>query len=161
MQGEAAGPLPPLDERAPPQSIDGFQYLHARQRGHQHGEQFLQRHRLAQNRQPGQHRLLQAREPRPLLLEQIGNAAKDGHALGKEQVDGAAEEVGDGLGHDIEGQRVARIRLHQPGALLWGADHLVLGQQLLARHRIQPGEAQGAHRGAAALQAAQLGGFLP
>ena len=96
-----------------------------------------------------------------MLVEQLGDAAKDGHALGKELVDGAAEEVGDGLGHDLEGQRVARIRLHQAGALLGGAHHLVLGQELLARHRLQPAEAQGAHRGAAALQAAQLGGFLP
>ena len=76
-----------------------------------------------------------------MLLEQLGNAAKDGRARREELLDGAAEEVGDGLGHDLEGQRVALIGLHQAGSFLGRARDLVFGQQLLARRRIQPGEA--------------------
>src|SRR6266516_855121 len=35
LQGEAAGTLPPLDERASAQAIHGFQHLYVRKRGHQ------------------------------------------------------------------------------------------------------------------------------
>jgi len=71
------------------------------------------------------------------------------------------EEVGDGLGHDPQGQWVARVRLHQAGALVGGAHDLVLREQVLAGGGLQPSQAQGAHRRAAALQGAQLGRFLP
>ena len=80
-----------------------------------------------------------------MLVEQIG----------EELADLAPEEVGDGLRHDLQSQRIARIPLDEAGPLLWGTDHLILRQQLLARGGLQPGQAQRAHRGP------QLGGFLP
>ena len=161
LQGEAADPLSPLDERAPAQPIHGFQHLSTRQRGHQHREQIIQGHRLAQDGQPGEHRLLLGGEPRPLLVEQLGDAAKDGRAPSEELVNRPTKEVSDGLGHDVQGQGVARVDLPQAGLLLGGAGDLVLGQQLLAGRGLQPGEAQGAHERAAALQGAQGGGLLP
>ncbi len=101
VQGEAASMLPPLDERAPAQAIHGFQHLDVREWCHQHRAQVIEGHRLAQDRQPEQHRLLQRREPRPLLVEQLGDAAKHHRTPGEERVDLAPEEVDDGLGHDV------------------------------------------------------------
>ncbi len=77
-----------------------------------------------------------------MLLQQLGDAAKDGRPPREERVDLAPKEVGDGLGHDLEGQRVARVDLPQAGALLGGAHDLVLGQELRAGRGLQPGEAQ-------------------
>jgi len=125
--------LPALDEAAPAQPIDGFQQLHARQRGYQHGEEFLQSHRLAHNRQPGELRLFQGGESGPLLLQQLADAAEDGRPRRQERVNLPAKEVGNGLGHDVQGQRVARVGLQEAGTLLGGAAELVLGQELLAR----------------------------
>jgi len=42
-----------------------------------------------------QHRLLQGREPGELLVEQVGEAAKDHRVLGQEGADLTPEEVGD------------------------------------------------------------------
>ena len=112
-----------------------------RKPSHQHRLQFLQRHRLAQDGQPPEQRLLQRREPLPLLREQGSDAAKEDRASREERGDGPAKEVGNGLGHDAQGQRVARVALCQAGVLLGGADQLVLAQQLRAGRGPQPGEA--------------------
>ena len=79
----------------------------------------------------------------------------------EERADLAREEVGDGLGCDLQGQRVARVRLDQARPFLRGAHDLLVREQLLAGVWLQPGESQGAHRGALALQRHQVGWFLP
>ena len=160
LQGKAACSLSPLDETAPAQPIHGFQDLCGRERSHQHRLQLLQRHRLAQDGQPPEQRLFQRREPLPLLLQELGDTAKEDRACGEERGDSPAKEVGDGLGHDGERQRVARVEGCQAGVLLWGADQLVLAQQLRAGRGLQPREAQGAHEGAPTLQGAQRGRVL-
>ncbi len=109
LQGEASSPLSPLDKRAPTQPIHGFQHLSVRQRVHQHREQVSDAYRLAHGGQPAQHPLLQRGEPRPLLLQEPGNAAKDDGVLREERLDLPIKEVDDGLGHNIQGQRVARV----------------------------------------------------
>ena len=96
-----------------------------------------------------------------MLAQQLAHPTKDHLALLQERDNLASKEVHDGLGHDLQGQRVARIGLHQASALLGRAADLVLGQQLLARCGIQPPQMQRAHRRAVALQGAQGGGFLP
>ena len=73
-----------------------------------------------------------------MLVEQVADAAKDRRVLGQEWADRAPEEIGDGLGHDREGQRITLVSLYQERQLLWGADQLVLGQQLLAGGRLRP-----------------------
>ncbi len=79
----------------------------------------------------------------------------------EKRADLAPEEIGDGLRHDIQGQWIAHVRFDEACLLLWGADQLVLGQQLLAGRGLQADQAQHAHRAAAALQRPQLSGFLP
>ena len=161
LQGKAARALPALDETAPAQPIDGFQQLHARKRGHQRRVQLLQGHRLAQDGQPGEYRLFQGGESGPLLLQQLADAAKDGRPRRQERVNLPAKEVGNGLGHDVQGQGIAPVSLNQTRPLLWGADQLVLRQQLLACRILQAIQTQGAHRRLSTFQPGQRGWFFP
>ncbi len=59
LQREAPLSQAPLNERAAAQAIDRFQHLRSRQGCAEHRQQFLQAHRLAQDRQPQQHALLE------------------------------------------------------------------------------------------------------
>jgi hypothetical protein len=63
-----------------------------------------------------------------LLVEQLAHAAKDHLALLQERGDLAPEELGDGLGHEVQGQRVARVHLHQARPLVRKTDHFFLRQ---------------------------------
>jgi hypothetical protein len=153
--------LPGLKEAAAAQAIEGFEHLPTLRPAHQQGEQLIEGHRLAHNRQPEEQRLLQGREPADLLLEQVDKVAKNQRARGEKGTDRAPEQIGDGLRHDLQGQRIARVPLNEACPLLVGPDHLMLGEQVLASGRIQPGQAHRPHQGPAALQPPQFGGFLP
>src|SRR6266446_6265528 len=113
LQRKASRLFPPLHQGAPLQRLHGFQHLSTRERRAQHREQSLHRHRLAQDGQPQHHRLLDCREARELFGQQLAHTAKDHLALLQERSDLAPEELGDGLRHDFERQRVARVHLHQ------------------------------------------------
>ena len=88
------------------------------QRGGKHRQQLLQGHRLAQDRQPHEHALLRGREADVLLIEQGAYSAEDHLTLLQERRNLAIEEIYDGLRHDFEGQRIARVGLDQL-ELLW------------------------------------------
>lgn len=62
--------------------------------------------------------MLQGRETHPLLLQQGSDAAKEDCACGEERLDCPAKEVGNGLGHDAQGQRVTRVEGCQACVLL-------------------------------------------
>ena len=100
--------------------------------------QLLERHRLAQRCQPKEQGLLQRGESAPVLVEQVTDAAKDERVLGQEGRDLPPEEIGDGLGHDVQSQGIALVALHQAGLLLWRAEQLMADQQLLAGGRREP-----------------------
>ncbi len=98
----------------------------ARERHAQHREQSLNRHRLTQNSQPQQHRPLDCREARELFGQQLAHTAKDHLTLLQERSDLAPEELHDGLRHNFEGQRVARVHLHQACPVVRKTDHFFL-----------------------------------
>src|SRR2546425_1206046 len=95
-------------------------------------DQLSEAHRLAPNRQRAQRSLLHGGEPGDLLGEQLADTAKDHHAPFEKQADLASEEVCDGLCHDLQGQRVARVRLDEARPLLRGPHELLVREQLLA-----------------------------
>ena len=99
-------------------------HLHGRKPCHQHGEEFLQCHRFAHDRQPEEQRLLQGRESCKLLGKQVTDGAKDHRVLLQEGADLAPEEFGDGLSDDVQGQRVARIQLGEAHPVLRGANDI-------------------------------------
>src|SRR5205823_4034667 len=123
------------------QSIHSFQYLNTWWRYNQQRQQVVESHRLTHNCQPAEHDLLQRGESGELFAEQVGNAAKNDRASGEKLADLASKEVGNGLSHDLEGQRVACIYFDEPRPILGSADQLVLLQQLLAGRGIQAREA--------------------
>jgi hypothetical protein len=96
-----------------------------------------------------------------LLGEQFLDTAEHYCALFEEQANFAREEVGDGLGYDLQGQRVAHVHLDEAHTVLRSPDHLLLHEQLLAGDGIQPREAQRAHARARTLQQYKAGRFLP
>jgi hypothetical protein len=69
LQCKAARVQPAFDQAAPQQPIKRFQQLLCGLRRHQQGTQLTQVHRLAHNRQPAQHRLLERREAVELLAQ--------------------------------------------------------------------------------------------
>jgi len=131
LQRKAAGQLSPLDERTPTQAVHGLEHLPRKPRCDEQDQQFLEAERLAHNGQPAQHGLLHGGEPANLLAEQLADTAETHRALLEEQADLPPEEVSDGLGHDLQGQRVARVHLGEPFPFLRSTHHLLLPKQLL------------------------------
>ena len=113
LQREAARPLPALNQAAAAQPVQGFEHhLHRSLRRAEDSQQLLQAHRLAQDGQPREHRLLERREAVEVLVEQLAHPPKDHLALRQERGDLASEELEDGLRHDLQGQRIAPVHLY-------------------------------------------------
>jgi len=128
LQREAPLSFSALDQRTAAQRLHGVQHLGTRERRDQHRQQILDAHRLAQDGQPEQHRLLDRREASELFGQQLAHTAKDHLALLQERRDLASEKINDGLRHDFERQWVARVQLDQP-LPVWGeTDHFSLCQ---------------------------------
>ena len=116
---------------------------------------------LAQHGQPHEQQIFQRREPPHLLTQHRADAVEDQFPFAQETVEISIEEVGDGLRHDFQGQRIARIAGHQ--ALPGGrptAESLV-GEQDTGALFVHPQQAQRAHRGASAFQRFDLPRPLP
>ncbi len=135
-------------------------HLGTRERRRQHREQLLDGHRLAQDGQPQQHRLLGCREASELLVQQLAHTTKDHLALLQERRDLAPEQLHDGLRHDFEGQRIAHVQLDQPLPFGRSARDVLLRQQLRTGYGIQSVQAQGAYRHPTAFQGHEVARFL-
>ena len=87
------------------------------------------------------------REPGELLSEQVSDAAKDNRTLCQEMADLASEEVGNGLGHDLQGQRIARRTFRSGGFALWHSQPAHARPGSARRQQPPtPDQAQGTHR---------------
>jgi hypothetical protein len=114
------------------QPVNGFEHLDAWRGDDQHGQQFIKGHRLACNRQPAEHALLQSRETRKLLAQQVADATKDQRRDAKKRANLATEEVDNGFGYDLQGQRIAPIELNEALLVSFGSDYFFLHAELLA-----------------------------
>ncbi len=143
-----AGLAPPLQQRAPSQGLQGLEYLRAQYPGMQHLRERDERRPLAQHGQPGEQQVLQGREPPHLLAQHRADAVEDQLPFAQEAVNVATEKIQDGLRHDLEGERIARIAGHKPVPGNRCAAQSLVAEQLVGGLLVHPGQAQRAHRGA-------------
>src|SRR6059036_2855646 len=80
----------------------------------QHLHEGVELRPLAQHSEPSEQQVLQGREPPHLLAQHRADAVEDQFPFLQKAVEIATEEVGDSLGHDLEGERIARIAAHEP-----------------------------------------------
>jgi hypothetical protein len=103
------GSLSPLDQGPSPEHFQRLQHPSARQPGDQQGEQGIERRPLAGHRQPGEEHLLQRRQAYHLLAQDHADAIEDQLPRLQERDDLASKEIDDGLSHDLECERIARV----------------------------------------------------
>ncbi len=138
--------LAALHQAAAAQGVQRLQHLAGRGGIAHIFPERLQRDQLAFNGQPVHQFLLQGRESRKLLRQELADAVKGREALRQEGGNIPVKEFLHRLRHDFEGQRITGMALHQvtPG-LLWAEEAPGL-QQLLAGWQLQATQPEDAHR---------------
>ncbi len=111
LQAEAIVAL--FDQRPPPQSQQCLHQHHARTRLQHVFQQLIQVDRFALNGQPKENFQLKRGQPLELSIQQLRNGR--GHQAAGLQVgaDLVIEHFMDGVGYQLQGQRVSRVARHQ------------------------------------------------
>ncbi|TMC85272.1 MAG: hypothetical protein E6J22_20270, partial [Chloroflexi bacterium] len=155
-----AGLLPSFQQRAPRERFQRLEQLRAPDLGMQDLCQSGKLRPLAQHGQPREQQGLQRRQTPHLLAQHRPDPIEGQFPFLEEAIEIFAEEVGDRLPHDLEGQRIARVAGDEalPGSRR--ADQSLVGEQLSHGLFVQPYQAQRAHRPACPFQRFDLPGLL-